>query len=92
MRILIALLALCCFVSSALIGTTIYSLSRFFQYKIEITSKYGNIVEFATITPKINGCVLGRCFYGWISNYTIGNETAQGYNQQSQSKNFIFFS
>lgn len=39
-------------VHSAIIGSTIYTLSRQFQYKLTQISNNQNIVEFVTLAPK----------------------------------------
>jgi hypothetical protein len=51
MKIIICLLVILSLSSTALIGSTIYSLSRLFQYKITIENSDNILVEYVTLAP-----------------------------------------
>jgi hypothetical protein len=39
----------------------------------------------------MNNCSIGRCFYGWIQNFTQGNLTVEGVTQQIQTEDLFFY-
>lgn len=90
MKAFYLLLASLAAIHSAIIGNNVFALTRLLEYQINITNHPTNIMEYATLAPTQQNCSMGKCFYGWIRNYTVGNRSFEGFNLSLAQDNPLF--
>lgn len=75
----------------AIIGSTIYSLARLFQYRISLNFNNTTLVAYATLAPTSLNCPSGKCFLGWVGSYSLGGAGEIDFGEKLGANSPFFF-